>query len=338
VHCQRYPIGFIAVWFLVSSLAAVVWAQDKDAIIAKAKEEKVFVYYSTTDIRDGTAMVHAFQKKYPFIEPKLLRLGSTQVVVKVLQEHRGGAHLFDVISATSFQFYEIFKEGLFQKYESPERRTFAEDFKDKEGFWVSAYHNASVMAYNTNLLKPQELPRSYDDLLDPKWKGKMLMDSRETEWYASMLQILGREKGLRLMRGLAKQDLSFRPGRTLITQVLASGEAPLAVNDYDHLVQSAKKRGAPVESLPITPVVSRVTPIALGRYAPHPNVGKLFIDFSLSEEGQKILRGFGRNSARSGIEPDDLQRKGIKLYVSDIALAKDYARYDKEFKEIFGLK
>jgi iron(III) transport system substrate-binding protein len=331
-------MSFVAVCFFISSLAAGAWAQDRDAVIAKAKEEKVFVYYSTTDIRDGTAMVHAFQKKYPFIEPKLLRLGSTQVVVKVLQEHRGGVHLFDVISATSFQFYEISKEGLFQKYESPERRAFAEDFKDKEGFWVSAYHNAGVMAYNTNLLKPQELPRSYDDLLDAKWKGKMLMDSRETEWYASMLQILGREKGLRLMRGLAKQDLSFRPGRTLITQVLASGEAPLAVNDYDHLVQSAKKRGAPVESLPVTPVVSRVTPIALGRYAPHPNVGKLFIDFSLSEEGQKILRGFGRSSARSGIEPDDLQRKGIKLYVSDISLAKDYARYDKEFKEIFGLK
>ena len=98
-------------------------------MIAKAKEEKDFVYYSTTDIRDGTAMVHAFQKKYPFVEPKLLRLGSTQVVVKVLQEHRGGAHLFDVISAISFQFYEIFKEDLFQKHESPERRAFAEDFK-----------------------------------------------------------------------------------------------------------------------------------------------------------------------------------------------------------------
>jgi len=338
VNGGRQSIGFIAVFLFVSSLAAVVWGQDRDAVIAKAKEEKEFVYYSTTDIRDGTAMVHAFQKKYPFVEPKLFRLGSTQVVVKVLQEHRGGAHLFDVISATSFQFYEIFKENLFQKYESPERRVFAEDFKDRDGYWVSAYHNASVVAYNTNLLKPSDLPKSYDDLLNPRWKGKMLMDSRETEWYASMLQILGREKGLRLMRGLAKQDLSFRPGRTLITQVLGAGEAPLAVNDYDHLVQSAKKLGAPVESLPLTPVVSRVTPIALGRYAPHPNVGKLFIDFALSEEGQKILRGFGRSSARKGIEPDDLQRKGIKLYVSDISLAKDYARYDKEFKEIFGLK
>ena len=91
---------------------------------------------------------------------------------KVLQEHRGGVHLFDVISATSFQFYEIFKEDLFQKYDSPERRAFADDFKDKEGYWVSAYHNASVVSYNTSLVKPQELPKSYDDLLDPKWKGK----------------------------------------------------------------------------------------------------------------------------------------------------------------------
>ena len=329
---------FTAVYVLASLGFSCAFAQDRETIIAKAKEEKTFVYYSTTDIRDGTAMVHAFQKKYPFIEPKLFRLGSTQIVVKVLQEHRGGAHLFDVISATSFQFSEIFKEDLFQKYDSPERRAFLDDFKDKEGYWTSAYHNASIIAYNTSLLKPADLPKSYDDLLDPKWKGKMLMDSRETEWYASMLQVLGREKGQQLMRGLAKQNLSFRPGRTLITQVLASGEAPLAVNDYDHLVQSAKKRGAPVESIAAYPVISRVTPIALGRYAPHPNVGKLFIDFSLSEEGQKILRSFGRSSARKGIEPDELQRKGVRLYVSDISLAKDYARYDKEFMEIFGLK
>lgn len=327
-----------AVYVPMILFGSTVFAQDREAIIAKAKEEKTLVYYSTTDIRDGTAMVHAFQKKYPFIEPRLFRLGTTQMVVRVLQEHRAGAHLFDVLSATSFQFYEIFKEDLFQKYDSLERRAFLDDFKDKDGFWASAYHNASVIAYNTNLVKPTDLPKSYDGLLDPKWKGQMLMDSRETEWYASMLQILGRDKGLRLMRGLAKQDLSFRPGRTLITQVLGSGEAPLAVNDYDHLVQSAKKRGAPVESNPVYPVISRVTPIALGRYAPHPNVGRLFIDFSLSEEGQKILRGFGRSSARKGIEPDELQKKGVKLYVSDIGLAKDYARYDKEFREIFGLK
>ena len=115
---RTFVVAITAYLLLVLS-PCVAGAQDREAIIAKAKEEKSFVYYSTTDIRDGTAMVHAFQRKYPFVDPKLFRLGSTQVVVKVLQEHRGGAHLFDVISATSFQFYEIFKEDLFQKYESP---------------------------------------------------------------------------------------------------------------------------------------------------------------------------------------------------------------------------
>ena len=336
-HAARIiPLGLMTALSLF--LTEVAFTQDLSAVVAKAKEEKTLVYYSTADIRDGTAVVHAFQKKYPFIEPKLFRLGSTQIVIKVLQEHRGGVHLFDVLSATSFQFYEIFKEELFQKYDSPERRAFLDDFKDKEGYWTSAYHNASVIAYNTQLVKPTDVPKSYNDLLHPKWKGKMLMDNRETEWYASMLEVLGREKGLALMRGLAKQELSYRNGRTLITQVLASGEAPLAVNNYDHLVQSAKKRGAPVESIAASPVISRVTPLGLGRYAPHPNVGKLFVDFSLSEEGQKILRSFGRSSSRRGIEPDELQQKGVKLYVSDIGLAKDYARYDKEYREVFGLK
>ena len=85
-------------------------------------------------------------------------------------------------------------------------------------------------------------------------------------------------------------------------------------------------------------MISRVTPIALGRYSPHPNVGKLFIDFSLSEEGQKILRGFGRSSARKGIPFFCKSSGSMKLYVSDISSAKDYARYDKEFREILGLK
>ena len=174
-------------------------------------------------------MVHAFQKKYPFIEPKLFRLGSTQVVIKVLQEHRGGVHLFDVISATSFQFYEIFKEDLFQKYDSPERRAFLEDFKDKDGFWTSAYHNASVIAYNTGLVKPADLPKTYDDLLLPKWNGKMLMDSRETEWYASMLQILGREKDSSSCAGWRNRISLSDQGEPSSLQVLASGEAPLAV-------------------------------------------------------------------------------------------------------------
>jgi iron(III) transport system substrate-binding protein len=325
----------LALW---SPAVVTAAGEDQNALVTKAKEEKTLVIYSTMELKDGIALAEAFQKKYLSVEAKLLRLGSTQMSVKVLQEHRAGSHLFDVTQVGDFVFYELFRAGLFQAYVSPERRAFAEDFKDKQGFWTSAYHNAGVIAYNTNVVKPDDVPKSIDDLLQPKWKGKMLMDSNGPEWYAAMVQILGQEKGLRFMRSLASQDLNFRPSRNLITEILTSGVFGLAVNNYYHLVQSAKERGAPVESVAAYPVISRVHTIALGRYAPHPNVGKLYIDFVLSEEGQKILRSFDRSSSRKGIEPDELQKKGVKLYVTDLNLGKNYANYMKEFREIFGIK
>jgi len=330
----RTPM-FLAFCVLFLSVAFASASEDRDAIVTKAKEEKLLVLYSSTDLRDGTALVHVFQKRYPFVEPRLIRMGSTQLPVRVLQEHRAGVHLFDVIQAVDFVFYELSRADLFQPYDSPERRAFPEDFKDKEGLWTSVYHNASVIAYNTNLVKPDDVPKSYDDLLHPKWKGKMLLDNNAS-WYAGMLQVLGQEKGLSLMRGLAKQALHFRPGKALADQVLTSGEFGLLVNNFEHFVQSAKKKGAPVDSVAAYPVLSRVSAIALARYAPHPNVGRLFIDFVLSEEGQKILTSFGRSSSRKGMEPDELQKRGVKLYVTDMSLGRDYARYVKEFKEIFG--
>jgi ABC-type Fe3+ transport system substrate-binding protein len=313
-------------------------AEDRDAILAKAKEEKILVLYSTTEVKDHTALVEAFQKRYPFVQPKASRVASSSMAAKVLQEHRAGVHVFDVLSAGEVPLYAISGAGLFQPYNSPERSAYPEGFKDKESLWTSMYHNAGTIQYNTNLVKPDDVPKSYDDLLHPKWKGKMVMDSTEFEWYALMLEILGREKGLQFMRSLAKQDLNFRPGKALITTILIGGEFGLAVMNNDHLTQAAKMRGAPLDSVAAYPVISRVHPIALGRYAPHPNVGKLFIDFVLSEEGQKILESLGRTSSRKGIESDELQKKGVKLHVSDMTWIKDYASYQEQFREVFGLK
>ena len=321
---------------LFSSVGLAPAAEDRDAILAKAKEEKTLVLYSSADLRDGTALIHAFQKNFRFIEPRLFRVGSSQIPVRVLQEHRAGANLVDVIQAGDFVFYELSRASIFQPYDSPERRAFPAEFKDKDGLWTSGYHNAAVIAFNTNRVKTEDLPKTYDDLLHPKWKGKMILDINGPEWYAGMLQVLGQEKGLNFMRGLAKQNLHLSNGKVLANQILISGEYNLLVNDYEHLVQSAKKRGAPIDSIAAYPVLSRVSTIALARYAPHPNVGRLYIDFVLSEDGQKILRSFGRGSSRRGIEPDELQKKGVKLSVTEMSLAKDFARYAKEFKEIFG--
>jgi ABC-type Fe3+ transport system substrate-binding protein len=258
--------------------------------------------------------------------------------VRVLLEHRAGVHLVDVIQAGDFVFYEISRADLFQPYDSPERRAYPDDFKDKEGLWTSTSHNAGVISYNSSLVKPDNAPKSYADLLNPIWKGKMLLDVNGPEWYAGMLQVWGRAKGLQFMKSLAQQELNFRQSKVLANQVLTSGEFSVLVNNYEHLVQTVKKKGAPVDSVAADPVLSRVHTIALTRNAPHPNAGRLYIDFVLSEEGQKILRGFGRSSSRKGVEPDELQKRGVKLHVTDMSLAKNLAVIDKEFKDIFGIK
>lgn len=333
----RYLItgGFALIVFF-SSVGFAPAAEE--AIAVKAKEEKTLVVYNSMELIDASALVEAFKKKYPYIDAKLFRLGGTQMPVRVLQEHRAGVHLADVIQAGDFVFYEISRADVFQPYHSPERRAYPEDFKDKEGVWTSTSHNAGVISYNSSLVNPDNAPKNYADLLNPKWKGKMLLDVNGPEWYAGMLQVMGREKGLPFMKSLAKQELNFRQSKVLANQVLTSGEFSLLVNNYEHLVQTAKKKGAPVDSVAAHPVLSRVHTIALTRNAPHPNVGRLYIDFVLSEEGQKILRGFGRSSSRKGVDPDELQKKGAKLYVTDMSLAKELARIDKEFKDIFEIK
>jgi iron(III) transport system substrate-binding protein len=149
----------LAFSFLSSYVALVSAAEDRGAILAKAKEEKILVLYSTSDVNDSTILVNAFQKRYPFIEPKAFRVGSSQMPVRVLQEHRAGVHLVDVIQAGDFTFYELSRADLFQPNDSPERRAFPEGFKDNEGLWTSGYHNAAVIAYNTELVKADDIPQ-----------------------------------------------------------------------------------------------------------------------------------------------------------------------------------
>jgi ABC-type Fe3+ transport system substrate-binding protein len=331
-------IGLCALAICFAYVISAVAADDRTTVLAKSKEEKALVVYNSMELIDANALIEAFKKKYPDIETKLFRLGGTQMPVRVLQEHRAGVNLVDVIQAGDFVYYEISRANLFQPYESPERRAYPADFKDKEGLWTSTSHNAGVISYNTDMIGLENAPRSYSDLLDPKWKGKMLLDVNGPEWYAGMLQVWGREKGLNFMKSLAKQEVSFRQSKVLANQVLMSGEFGLLINNYEHLVQAVKKKGAPVQSVAADPVLSRVHTIALTKNAPHPNAGRLYIDFVLSEEGQKILRGFGRSSSRKGMEPDELQKRGIKLHVTDMSLAKDLGVIDKEFKEIFGIR
>jgi iron(III) transport system substrate-binding protein len=226
------------------------------------------------------------------------------------------------------------REQLLASYLSPEAATgFPPGAVHPRGRWAAIYVRQFVIGYNTQAVPPAEVPKAWQDLLQPKWKGKLAMDENEVEWYAAMLDYLGKEKGASYMRALARQNPQLRRGHSLLSKLLAAGDFPLALVHAAEM-EEAKKTGAPVDWVKtLDPVVTSPSQVAISANAPHPNAARLFVDFLLSAEGQAIIAGRGRVPARSDAISDS--QGSLKLHYVKPELARDFERHEKEFSEIF---
>lgn len=148
--------------------------------------------------------------------------------------------------ATLSEVDALMENKLLGTYVSPEAKNFHPEFRDPQGYWTGIYANYYVLGYNTKLVSQKDAPKSWEDLLNPKWKGKISIDQEEYPWYATLIKVWGKEKTQKYMKALAKQDIQWRKGHTLIAQLMSAGEFPVAIV-YAHRIESMKKRGAPVE-------------------------------------------------------------------------------------------
>jgi len=156
--------------------------------------------------------------------------------------------------------------------------------------WVATYLSVWVQAYNTKLVKKEDLPRTFQDLLDPKWKGKLGIEGNIPEWYSTVVLHMGEEKGIRFFRDLvARNGISVRTGHSLLNNMVVAGEVPLALTVYQFLPEPAKRRGAAIDWFVLEPLVARTSGVGIARRAPHPNAALLFYDFMLSDEAQKLM-------------------------------------------------
>jgi iron(III) transport system substrate-binding protein len=209
------------------------------------------------------------------------------------------------------------------------------EHRDVDGQFASWRVWLSIIAYNTGLVKAEEAPKIFADLLDPKWKGKIAVDEKNFSWYGAMTQKWGKEKTQRYMRTLAKQDIQLRNGQTLIAQLMAAGEFSVAMV-LAHRIEKMKEQGAPVEWVTtLDPVTASLHPIGIAAKAPHPNAAKLFVDFILSKDGQQLLLSIERTPARPGIDTKMEARK-LKLFPMPPELGERYEQFQKELREIFG--
>jgi iron(III) transport system substrate-binding protein len=201
------------------------------------------------------------------------------------------------------------------------------------------YTSPMVVSYNTRLVSPAELPKDYFDLLQPKWKGRLGLDSADFEWYANLRKTWGAEKAQKFLEGLKRQEVRLVQGRALLTELLMGGEIAILVNNFLQNAIEAKRKGSPVEMLGLDPVVSAAGLVGINKLAPHPNAAKLFVDFVLSKEGQELIVKTDRSSVRKDVAGNPIDMiKNVRIIPSDLNLGKNYVQIRDEFRELLGIK
>jgi iron(III) transport system substrate-binding protein len=327
---------FLAVAALCAFPPSMVYANNHDALIEGAKKEGRLVIYTSMTVDQAQKLNDAFKAKYPFIQPSMFRAVGERLLTKIMAEAQAGKYDFDVVQSAETQAYFLKKKNLLAKYVSSEVKNVQKTFVDSEGYWTAVYMMPNVIGYNTSLLKRNEVPRSDEDLLNPKWKGKIGMDHTKPEWFSWKLKRMGEEKGLAYMKKLGAQEFKLYAGLTILTSLLAAGEFPLVLNTYLHNVEDVRRKGAPVDWVAQDPVFTKFQPIGIGSKAAHPNTAKLFVDFMLGEEGQKIIASFGRVPTRRGVPTTAQGIDKLNYVIDDIGAGDDFNKNYELFRNIFG--
>ncbi|MGE5616067.1 MAG: ABC transporter substrate-binding protein, partial [Bacillota bacterium] len=202
------------------------------------------------------------------------------------------------------------------------------------GEWVGTRLNVFAQAYNTKLVKKEDLPKKWEDLTDPKWKGKLGIEQDDSDWLAGEFAEIGEQQALRVFKDIvAKNGISVRKGHTLLTQLVVSGEIPLALTVYNYKAEQLKNKGAPIDWFSIGPAIARPNGVAVSAKAPHPHAAVLFYDFEISEEGQKILAG--RDFVPTSRKVDTPLNKIPMRFIDASVTLDQYEKWEKLYDELF---
>ena len=223
-------------------LAAESEEQRTAKLVEGAKKEGKLLWYTAANVMESEMILKKFKAKYPFIETQIFRANAEKLLIKLLSEHQAQKNIWDVTKVGGIRSVLLKQKGLFAKYISHQWRFISNDFKDPEGYWTSIYLGLLVTVYNTRLVTPKEVPKTWVDLLAPKWKGKMGMPTDSYEWFANMFKIMGENKGVEYMKKLAEQNIQFRPGPTLNSQLVAAGEVSIGIRLYPQRIEEMKIR------------------------------------------------------------------------------------------------
>ena len=296
------------------------------------REGATLTLYTSLTVEDMAALNGAFEARHG-VKVNMWRAASDKVLQRVLAEAKAGRHDVDIVETNAPPLESLHREGLLRQVRSPEHAALIAAALPAHGEWVGSRLNVFVQAYNTRLVQRAELPTSYAELLHPRWRGRLGIEAGDDDWFAGVVTALGEAEGLRLFRELvATNGVSVRRGHTLLTNLVASGEIPLALTVYNFTAEQLKQKGAPLDWFVLPPVIARANGVAVSRRAQHPHAALLYYDFMIGDEGQGIL--LKRDFVPASRRMDTPLNRGPLTLVDPALIVDEGGRWARLYEDI----
>src|SRR5215468_5604216 len=306
---------------------------DRQMILEQGarREGSLLLYTTGTQIKP---LIDRFEQKYPYVRIELARASSADTARKVIEEYRAGFDKVDAFELASHGLVVPRDEGILQPFRSPEQAAFAADAVEPGRHWVVVRESYTGIGFNTKLLPPERAPKTYLDLADPQWRGRMAISGVTTtavNWVGTMLIA----QGLDFVRKVGQQNLRVYnlTGRAL-ANLMSAGEVMLSPTIYNSHVAASAEKGAPLAWNAPGPVPVTDTGVAIARKAPHPHAAMLFADFLMSKEAQLLYQELGYDSPRSDVAGAGARME--KLYLTNRAnYIREYEDWAKLYQDVF---
>jgi ABC-type Fe3+ transport system substrate-binding protein len=334
-NAMRGPgLGFLL------ALAATPGVAADQATIDAAKKEGSVTWYTTAIVDQFVRpMVDAFQKKYG-VEVTYVRANAAEIALRVVNEGKAGKVQADLIDGTSTSV-ALRKEDMVAKWtpkvDLPSR------YIDKDGYWMATNEYVLTPGYNTELVSEAVKPKTWNDLLDPRWKGKMVWNTSPSSssgqgFVGLVLMELGDKKGREYLAKLAKQNVTgIKVSARQILDLVIAGEYSIGLQIFNNHATISKSRGAPVGWISMNPALAVLSAMSLTKDAPHPNAGKLLFEFIVSPDGQKIVRDAGELPVSPALEPlEPSLRPGPKTFRAHYLTPEQLAEATPHWTDVYN--
>ena len=321
-----------------------VFARPRPALemqlVEGAMKEKKMVFYTTMDLPQIIVVIHNFVQKYPFLGLEIHPLETETLVKRVQDEARSGMPVWDVVIGGGGLLQPLFEENLVASYHSPQRGAVTDALIDSNGYWSGFYINPYVLGYNTNFVTREEIPKSYDALLEPRWKGnRVAIDSTAHGLLRGLAATWGEDKAVAYLKRLADQQPVMAGASIQAVDSMHTGNVSMVLARAPVIEGYKNKLGSPFDLVSLEPIIAQLDAVMLSAQSPHPNAARLFADFALSKEGQSALAEVQQIPVRRDMEPSSQPAfRRHKWFVERPDKHVNFHKSVNLFREIFGIQ